>query len=129
MRTCAACSWRNSQERVRRIVAFTGQSLSVPKDSVALMKMGDDAVEVATREELQDFVTGKQVGKSVAGRAQGIAMSFGKGRIAAFGEAAMFSAQVAGSGAWAFKMGMNAEGNDDRQFALNVMHWLARALD
>jgi hypothetical protein len=24
-------------------------------------------------------------------------------------------------------MRMNAEGNDGRQFALNVMHWLARA--
>jgi hypothetical protein len=105
---------RNGQERVRTIVAFTGQSLSVPKDGAALMKMGNDAVEV---------------GKSVAGRAQGIAMAFGKGRVAMFGEAAMFSAQVVGSGAQAFKMGMNAEGNDDRQFALNVMHWLARALD
>ena len=57
-----------------------------------------------------------------------IAMSFGEGRVAIFGEAAMFSAQVAGSGAQLFKMGMNAEGNDDRQFALNVMHWLARVL-
>jgi len=120
---------RNGQERVGTIVAFTGQSLSVPKDAVALMKMGSDAVEVPTREEVQAFASGKQVGKSVAGRAQGLVMAFGKGRVAMFGEAAMFSAQVAGSGAHAFKMGMNAEGNDDRQFALNVMHWLARALD
>jgi hypothetical protein len=120
---------RNGRERVRTIFAFTGQSLSVPKDGTALMKMGKDAVEMATREELRDFASGKQVGKSVVGRAQGIAMPFGKGRIAIFGEAAMFSAQRAGSGAQAFKMGMNAEGNDDRQFALNVMHWLARALD
>jgi hypothetical protein len=120
---------RNRQERVRTILAFTGQSLSVPKAGTALMRMGNDAVEVANREELRDFASGKQVGKSVAGRAQGIAMAFGKGRVAMFGEAAMFSAQVAGSGAQAVKMGMNAEGNDDRQFALNVMHWLARALD
>ncbi len=120
---------RTAQERVRTIVAFTGQSLSVPKDAAALMKMGNDAVEVANREELQAFASGKPVGKSVAGRAQGIAMTFGKGRVAVFGEAAMFSAQVAGSGAQAFKMGMNAEGNDDRQFALNVMRWLARVLE
>ncbi len=120
---------RNGRERVRTIVAFTGQSLSVPKGGAALMNMGSDAIEVATRQELQDFASGKQVGNSVAGRAQGIAMAFGKGRVAIFGEAAMFSAQVAGSGAQAFRMGMNAEGNDDRQFALNVMHWLARALD
>lgn len=119
---------RDGQERVQTIVAFTGQSLSVPKEAAALMKMGKDAVELATRKELQDFASGKPLGKSVAGRAQGIAMSFGEGRVAIFGEAAMFSAQVAGSGAQLFKMGMNAEGNDDRQFALNVMHWLARVL-
>ena len=32
-------------------------------------------------------------------------------------------------GARALKMGMNAARNDDRPFALNVMHWLAGALD
>ena len=46
-----------------------------------------------------------------------------------FGEAAMFSAQVSGSGPQAFQMGRNAEGNDHRQLALNMMHLLARALD
>jgi hypothetical protein len=47
------------------------------------------------------------------------------------GEAGMFSAQIAlqpeGSGA-DFKFGMNTPGNDDRQFALNVLHWLSSAL-
>jgi hypothetical protein len=28
-----------------------------------------------------------------------------------------------------FKMGMNAPGNNDRQFALNVLHWLSGLLD
>lgn len=120
---------RHDQERVQTILAFTGQSLSVPEGAAVLMKLGNGAVEVATREELQDFASGKRVGKNVAGRAQGIAFRFGKGRVALFGEAAMFTAQISGRGARAFKMGMNAEGNDDRQFALNVMHWLAGALD
>ena len=40
------------------------------------------------------------------------------------GEAAMFSAQVYED----FRFGMNTPGNDDRQFALNVMHWLSGAL-
>jgi hypothetical protein len=31
------------------------------------------------------------------------------------------------AGPQGFKMGMNAPGNDDRQFALNVLHWLTRA--
>jgi hypothetical protein len=42
------------------------------------------------------------------------------------GEAAMMTAQVAGRERQ--PMGMNVPGTDDRQFALNVLRWLARAL-
>jgi hypothetical protein len=42
------------------------------------------------------------------------------------GEAAMLSAQVSGSDKRA--MGMNVPGNDDRQYVLNVMHWLSGVL-
>jgi hypothetical protein len=61
--------------------------------------------------------------------AQGIVMLLGKGRVAMFGEAAMFSAQVATINGQSFKAGMNVPGNDDRQFVLNVMHWLAHVLN
>jgi len=50
---------------------------------------------------------------------QGLAFTLGRGRVVVLGEAAMLTAQVAGPKA--FKMGMNAPGNDDRQFALNVL--------
>jgi len=39
----------------------------------------------------------------------------------------MFTAQVTGSNK--LKFGMNREGNDDKQLALNVMHWLSGLLD
>jgi hypothetical protein len=55
-------------------------------------------------------------------------MKFGKGRVAVFGDAALFSAQLVGKYGQSYKIGMNAPGNDDRQFALNVMHWLAGLL-
>ncbi len=45
---------------------------------------------------------------------------------ARMGETAMFTAQLAGPRRAA--MGMNVPGNDDRQFALNVLRWLARGL-
>lgn len=67
------------------------------------------------------------------GRAQGLAMTFGRGRVVVLGEAALFSAHVItlpdGDRPVTFKAGMNAPGNDNRQFALNVMHWLSRVLD
>ncbi|HEX8246526.1 MAG TPA: hypothetical protein VF541_23680, partial [Longimicrobium sp.] len=64
---------------------------------------------------------------SAAGRAQGVAMAFGAGRVVVLGEAAMLSAQVATlPGREPMRMGMNVPGSDDQQFALNVMHWLSR---
>jgi hypothetical protein len=63
---------------------------------------------------------------SAAGRAQALAFKFGKGRVVVQGEAAMLSAQI--SGPEKSKMGMNVPGNDNRQYALNVMHWLSGLL-
>jgi hypothetical protein len=37
----------------------------------------------------------------------------------------MLTAQVSGDGE---KFGMNAPGLDNKQFALNIMHWLSRLL-
>jgi hypothetical protein len=76
-------------------------------------------------------------GTSAAGRAQGIAFELGKGRVVVLGEAAVLSAQLMDSRvAQALnlkpeeaQMGMNVPGTDDRQFALNIMHWLSRILN
>jgi len=120
---------RNPSERVRKILAFTGQSLSVPANATALMKIGNDATESFDPEDQRKIAAGIPAGTKVKERAQGIAMPFGKGRVAVFGEAAMFSAQVATIDGHSFKAGMNVPGYDDRQFAVNVMHWLARLID
>ena len=50
-------------------------------------------------------------------------MDYGAGRIACFGEAAMFSAQLAGPNH--FKAGMNSpEAAQNFQLLLNLIHWL-----
>jgi hypothetical protein len=53
-------------------------------------------------------------------------MSFGKGRVVVLGEAAMLSAQLTGPGG--MKFGMNHPGIDNRQLALNIVHWLSGLL-
>lgn len=64
---------------------------------------------------------------SGAGLFQGGAMNVGKGRVAMFGEAAMFTAQR--KGVESVPMGMNsAAASQNPQFILNVMHWLAGGL-
>ncbi|MEP6742510.1 MAG: DUF4350 domain-containing protein [bacterium] len=111
---------RNDTERINRVQTFTGQALKGPSSSAPLLLLA------ATANDQADPMGGPK--KSVAGQAQGLAFKFGKGRVVILGEAAMLSAQVAGSGSEQFKMGMNVPGNDNRQFALNIMHWLSGIL-
>jgi hypothetical protein len=109
---------RNASERVNKVIAFTGQSLKGPADSFAFMKLADTAVDTMPGDNAKPV--------SAAGRAQGIAMKFGKGRVIVLGEAGMLSAQVVG--AQQLKFGMNRPGIDNRQLALNIMHWLSGLL-
>jgi hypothetical protein len=109
---------RDEKERVNRVQSFTGQSLKGPADSVSILKLADTAKD--TPDQNMDASV------SAAGRAQALAFKFGKGRVVVQGEAAMLSAQIAGPEK--LKMGMNVPGNDNRQYALNVMHWLSGLL-
>ena len=109
---------RNAAERLNKIIAFTGQSLKGPADSFAFMRLAD------TARDLMPGADSKPI--SAAGRAQGIAMKFGKGRAVFLGEAAMLSAQLAGPNQ--MKFGMNRPGTDNRQLALNIVHWLSGLL-
>lgn len=109
---------RNQAERVNKVIAFTGQSLKGPGDSFAFLRLADTAV---------DRMPGaNQNPVPAAGRAQGIALSFGKGRAVFLGEAAMLTAQITGPERMPF--GMNRPGLDNRQLALNIVHWLSRLL-
>ncbi|HEU0251896.1 MAG TPA: hypothetical protein VFR12_02615, partial [Pyrinomonadaceae bacterium] len=109
---------RNEKEKLNLLRSFTGQSLKGPEDSVAILKLSDTATDIPR--------PGSQESVSAAGRAQAIALKFGKGRVVVQAEAAMLSAQVAG--AEKRPMGMNVPGNDNRQYALNLMHWLTGVL-
>lgn len=109
---------RGENERINLLRSFTGQSFKGPKDSVAILKLSDGATDSPNFQA--------QTSVPAAGRAQAIALKFGKGRVVVQGEAAMLSAQL--SGPENRRMGMNVPGNDNRQYALNLMHWLSGLL-
>lgn len=109
---------RNEKERINRVLSFTGQSLKGPDGSLGILKLSETAQDSPNHEQ-KNMV-------SAAGRAQALAFKVGKGRVVVHGEAAMLSAQV--SGVEKFKMGMNYEGYDNKQYALNLMHWLSGLL-
>lgn len=109
---------RGESERVNKVLSFTGQSLLGPKESYPILKLADTAKDTPDRQGTTST--------SAAGRAQAVALKFGKGRVVVQGEAAMLSAQIAGRNN--FRMGMNVPGTDNKQYALNVMHWLSGVL-
>lgn len=110
---------RGPGERVNRVLTFTGQSLQGPQGSTPFLNLGSSAREYPFREST--FAQGR----SAAGRAQGVALSYGKGRVVVLGEAAMLSAQVFRVPGHEIRLGMEYPGCDNRQLALNIMHWLS----
>jgi hypothetical protein len=108
---------RDESERLNRIQTFTGTSVKGPEGSVPILNLADTAV---------DIDRGGEKPASAAGRAQGVAFSLGKGRVVVMGEAAELSAQLIGDDR---KFGMNVPGIDNRQMALNIMHWLSGLLE
>jgi hypothetical protein len=103
-------------EGVDAVATFTGSSFELLAPGEPLLVFGPGARSYANPQATDSV--------PVAGRLQGAVMTIGKGRVAIFGEAAMFSAQLAGAGKR--PMGMNAPiARQNPQFLLNVMRWLA----
>ncbi len=66
---------------------------------------------------------------STRGLVQGAVLRHGQGRVAVFGEAAMFTAQTSVRNGIVRPMGMNHPGaSENTQFLLNVAHWLSGLL-
>ncbi|HCV42429.1 MAG TPA: hypothetical protein DGH68_03025 [Bacteroidetes bacterium] len=116
---------RNRNERVDSIVAFTGQAFRLEGKGDPLMTLGHNIVLLLPQVAWQFSKLTPAIFAS--GMLQGAVLQFGKGRVAVFGEAAMFSAQVAGPNR--MPMGMNdPSAPQNPQFLLNVMHWLSGLL-
>jgi hypothetical protein len=111
---------RNEKERLNSLRSFTGQSLKGPEGSSGILLLSDTATDRPTYDS--------QTSSPAAGRAQAVALKLGKGRVLVQGEAAMMSAQISGQDKDKRRIGMNVPGSDDRQYVLNVLHWLSGLL-
>jgi hypothetical protein len=121
---------RGADERVERVRTYTGQSLRAPEGAVPLLLLHATAVDyyLPTGDALKKA---RRSGRIVLdgpfpakGSCQGLALNHGLGRVVVLGEAAALTAQREGRSRW----GMGEPGADNRQFALNVMHWLSRLI-
>jgi hypothetical protein len=136
---------RNNGERLHKLIAFTGESVTIPHGASALLRLSPTGGEVPTRsatEPLYDEDADKAKANReaaarkwpVAGRAMAVAFTAGRGRVVVSGEAGMLTAQVFkerdkdGAENLVGRTGMSVPGNDDKQYVLNVMHWLSGTL-
>lgn len=114
---------RYPDEKINVITTFTGQSIRT-ETGTPLLILSDEARDYETRKKSKKAVGGVPA----TGHAQAVALEYGKGRVVVAGEAAMLSAQVIRIIFKIKKVGFTRPGNDNRQFALNIMHWLTRMI-
>ncbi len=104
---------------IDEVATFTGSSFQVDAPGRPLLVFGPEVYSFARQNDPDPA--------PMKGHLQGAVLPFGKGRVAVFGEAAMFSAQLSGPNK--NPMGMNAEiAKQNPQFLLNVMRWLTGLL-
>jgi len=108
------------------VVTFTGQAFQGPPQAEPLLIFGKACYSLMPRRAWEFSEDTPKI--SVEGWFQGAVRRYGKGRIAVFGEAAAFTAQL--SGPQKAKMGMNnPDAKQNYRFVLNVMHWLCGLMD
>ncbi|MEL6863984.1 MAG: DUF4350 domain-containing protein [Bacteroidota bacterium] len=117
---------RNADERVKQVATFTGQAFKIPEEAKPILIFDEPYINLlpdtawvfepqTPRHSAKDWI-------------QGAYRSFGKGKVVAFGEAAMFTAQLAGP--QKVKMGMNnPAAPENYQLLLNIIHWLDGLLE
>lgn len=120
----AITNGRDSSERIEEVVSFTGEAFQA--DSAAgLMVFPPNMISLMPQVAWEFSDSTPSV--PVDGWFQGAVREFGNGRVAVFGEAAMFSAQLAGPERR--PTGMNHPiAKQNSQFLLNTMRWLSRLL-
>jgi hypothetical protein len=116
---------RDGSERIDSVKVFTGQAFRVVGPAEPLLTITQDVVVLMPAVAWQFSDSTPRL--SGRGMLQGAVMKVGRGRVAVFGEAAMFSAQRAGPSR--NPMGMNdPAAAQNPQFMLNVLHWLTGIL-
>jgi hypothetical protein len=117
---------RDSTESVEQIVSFTGQGFKIPSDVIPVLTFNKNYVNMLPdtawvfKEKTPKF--------NVEGWSQGAYKKYGKEKIVVFGEAAMFTAQLAGPEQ--IKVGMNSEvAPKNYKLLLNIIHWLDGKLE
>jgi hypothetical protein len=136
---------RNDAERLHRLVAFTGESVTIPRGAITILQLSPTVGEAPTRSAVQPLYD-EDAAKArvnldaaakkwpIAGRGMAIGFTLDRGHVVVSGEAGMLTAQVFqemdkdGTEKPVGRTGMSVPGNDDKQYVLNLLHWLSGVL-
>jgi hypothetical protein len=119
--SCSITNSRNADEKVNKVVTFTGQAIRIPAGATSILKFDDKYLLMET-DTAWVFDSHTKYSR-INDWSQGAYMKYGKGRVVMFGEAAMFSAQLAGPNQR--KVGMNSDyAEENYKLLLNIIHWL-----
>lgn len=114
---------RSPEEAIDSVATFRGQAFQATSDVQPIMVYGSAAYTLLPADAAADFDE-KTPRIPSPGWYHGVTLIVGDGRVAVFGEAAMFTAQVFGE--QRRKLGMNhPAAAQNAQFVINVMRWLS----
>ena len=99
---------RGPAERIRRVVTFSGSAFQASPGAQPLLTLPRSSV-----------LLGPSLGMPIEGWLQGAVVEVGKGRLAVFADSGILSGGVPAD---------KDQFIDNRQFVLNVMHWLSHGL-
>lgn len=106
---------------VDSVVTYLGESLLGPPSSSVLLQLPSTTIDrdwlAATREYRN---------RSAAGRAQGIAFEYGKGRVVILGEAGMLTSTPGNNTNTNGSDGIARADRGNKNFAINIINWLAK---
>jgi hypothetical protein len=119
--SCTITNGQNALETVNKVVTFTGQAFRTPIEATTILRF-DDRHLLLESDTAWVFNSNTRY-TSIKNWSQGAYMKYGKGRLVMFGEAAMFTAQLAGKAK--SKIGMNSDyAEENYKLLLNIIHWL-----
>ena len=100
---------------------YTGSSLQAPSGAAILLRLPSTAVD-----RIWNAGT-KQIDRiPAAGRAQGVALEYGRGRVIVLGEAGMLTTNPGNNADFCGTRAIAQSDIGNRRFALNIVRWLAR---
>jgi hypothetical protein len=124
--SCSITNGRNDIETVNKVVTFTGQAFKIPAEAASVICF-DERYLLLETDTAWVFNSNTKY-TPIKDWSQGAYMKYGKGRVVMFGEAAMFTAQLAGP--QAIRVGMNSDyAEENYKLLLNIIHWLDGKLE